>query len=171
VVLVNKGVAFAGAATDALLAAVLPKYAESMAAAARATASVAGGTPAVVPRTPLAPAMVGVWVGVVHSAGGDVPVQFTIAASGEVQARIGGRTEAGVARASTQTPGRLVVRVPGDLEAPSPAGMNRQMAMYLDPRGAGFGGAITTRPPSATGLDGSVSYWLEIARRREPGSR
>src|SRR6185369_17907394 len=39
VVLVNKGVAFAGAATDAALAAVLPRYAEAMKASAATTAS------------------------------------------------------------------------------------------------------------------------------------
>jgi len=42
--------------------------------------------------------------------------------------------------------------------------MGREMRMYLNKRGAGFGGVITTRPPSATGLDGLVSYWMEIER-------
>ena len=60
---------------------------------------------------------------------------------------------------------RLTMRFPGDLEAPNPAGMNRETRLYLDRRGARFGGVITTRPPSASGLDGSVSYWLEIAPR------
>jgi hypothetical protein len=95
-----------------------------------------------------------------------VPVQFTIARGGEVRARIGARADSGVARASAQYANRLNLRVPGDLEAPNPAGMNREMRMYLDWRGAGFGGVITTRPPSASGLDGLVSYWVEIARRQ-----
>jgi len=92
-------------------------------------------------------------------------VQLTIAPSGAVQARIGERPDSGVARTSVTDAGRLILRFPGDLEAPNPPGMNRETRMYLDRRGAGFGGTITTRPPSATGLDGSVSYWLEIARR------
>jgi CubicO group peptidase (beta-lactamase class C family) len=166
VVLVNKGVAFAGAATDALLAAVLPKYAEAM-AASEATAkaqSSAPATPAATPRA-LDSTMVGEWAGVVRAAGRDVPVQFTITPGGEVRARIGARTDSGVARGSAQNAGRLILRFPGDLEAPNPAGMSRETRMYLDPRGAGFGGVITTRPPSATGLDGLVSYWTEIARR------
>jgi hypothetical protein len=166
VVLVNKGVAFAGAATDAALAAVLPKYAESMAAAAaNAKAQSSAPAAAAVPPKPLDSAMVGEWVGVVRAAGGDVPVQFTIAPGGEVRSRIGARSDSGVARPSAQIAGRLLLRVPGDLEGPNPAGMSREIRMYLDPRGAGFGGVITTRPPSATGLDGSVSYWMEIARR------
>lgn len=164
VVLVNKGVAFAGAATDAALAAVLPKYAEAMRASANATAGSQGAAPTSTPQ-PLDSTMVGEWAGVVHTAGGDVPVQFTIVTSGAVHARIGARSDSGVARASVQYPGRLLLRVPGDLEAANPAGMNRETRMYLDRRGAGFGGVITTRPPSASGLDGSVSYWMDITRR------
>jgi hypothetical protein len=164
VVLVNKGVAFAGAATDAALAAVLPKYADSMAAAAASTPA-QSSAPASSPPKPLDSTMVGLWAGVVHAASGDVPVEFTIAPSGVVRARIGARSDSGVARASAQVGDRLLIRFPGDLEAPNPAGMNRETRLYLDRRGARFGGVITTRPPSATGLDGSVSYWLEISRR------
>ena len=163
VVLVNKGVAFAGAATDAALAAVLPKYADAMKASA-ATAA-ASSSPASATPQPLDSTMVGSWAGVVRAAGGDVPVLFTIAPGGEVGARLGARADSGPARASAQYANRLNLRVPGDLEAPNPAGMNREIRMYLDRRGAGFGGVITTRPPSATGLDGSVSYWMDITRR------
>jgi CubicO group peptidase (beta-lactamase class C family) len=166
VVLVNKGVAFAGAATDAALAAVLPKYAEAMkAAAATAVSSQSAVAPGARPK-PLDSTMVGMWAGLVGAAGGDVPVQFTIAPSGEVHARIGARSDSGFARASVQTTGRLFMRIPGDLEAANPAGMNREIRMYLDRRGAGFGGVITTRPPSGSGLDGLVSYWVEITRQR-----
>ncbi len=167
VVLVNKGVAFAGAATDAAIAALLPRYGEAMKAAAASAAAAAPRSTAGARTSPqfLDSSMVGSWAGVVRAAGGDVPVQFTIAPSGEVRARIGARSDSGVARASVQAPNALSLRVSGDLEAPNPTGMNREMRMYLDRRGAGFGGVITTRPPSATGLDGSVSYWMEIARR------
>lgn len=165
VVLVNKGVAFAGAATDAALAAVLPKYAESMAASAAAQSG-AVGAPATVPPKLLDSTVVGVWAGVVRAAGHDVPVQLSIAPNGAVQVRVGARTDSGVARASPQRPGRLSVRFPGDLEAPNPSGMNRETRAYLDRRGDVFIGVLTTRPPSATGLDGSVSYLLEISRRR-----
>jgi CubicO group peptidase (beta-lactamase class C family) len=166
VVLVNKGVAFAGAATDAALAAVLPKYAEAIKAAAATAASSQGAAAPSAPPQPLDSTMVGVWAGVVRAAGGDVPVQFIIAPSGAVQARIGARSDSGFARASVQIPGRLFMRIPGDLEAANSAGMNREIRMYLDRRGAGYGGLITTRPPSASGLDGQVSYWVEITRRR-----
>ena len=162
VVLVNKGVAFARAATDALFAAVLPKYADSMAASAAAATTTAA--PATTPST-LDSTMSGTWQGVVRAVGGDVAVKLDIAPSGMVGARFGARSDSGTARVSAQNANRIVIRIPGDLEAPNPAGMNRATQMYLDRRGEGFSGVITTRPPSASGLDGSVSYWLEIRRR------
>jgi CubicO group peptidase (beta-lactamase class C family) len=164
VVLVNKGVAFAGAATDAALAAVLPRYADAMKASA-ATAATPSPAPATTPQL-LDSTMVGSWAGVVRTASGDVRVEFDIAPGGEVRSRIGARSDSGRARPSAQYANRLLLRIPGDLEAANPTGMNREIRMYLDKRGAAFSGVITTRPPSDTGLDGSVSYWLEITRRR-----
>jgi hypothetical protein len=102
--------------------------------------------------------VVGVWTGSVRTVAGDTPIEFEIAANGHLKARIGPRTDVGTARVSTIS-GRLLVRIPGDLEAPNPAGMGRQMSFYLRRRGAGFGGHVTTRPPSATGLDGSVTVY------------
>jgi CubicO group peptidase (beta-lactamase class C family) len=163
VVLVNKGVSFAGAATDAALAAVSSGYADAMKASAAATAPSSGAAP--IPPPSLDSTMVGSWAGIVRTAAGDVPVQFDIALSGEVRARIGARPDAVIARATAPNSNEMRLRIPGDLEASNPAGMNREIRMYLDRRGAGFGGVITTRPPSATGLDGLVSYWIEITRR------
>lgn len=166
VVLVNKGVAFAGAATDAALAAVLPKYAQAMRASEVVGATSQGATRAAAAQPPklLDSTMTGTWAGVVHTPGGDVRIQLRIAPRGDVQARIGARSDSGVARAGA-VPGRLFLRISGDLEEANPAGMSREMRMYLDRHGTGFGGVITTRPPSTSGLDGQVSYWLEITRR------
>ena len=61
--------------------------------------------------------MVGSWAGVVHTAGGDVRVEFDIAASGDVRSRIGAQSDSGRARVSAQYANRLLLRVPGDLEA------------------------------------------------------
>jgi hypothetical protein len=169
VVLVNKGVAFAGAATDAALAAVLPKYAEAM-ATAEATVKAQSNAPST-PATPpqLDSTIVGEWVGTVRATRGDVPVRFTIAPGGDMKVRVGTRTDSGAARMSPTT-GRLLLRFPGDLEAANPAGMSRETRMYLNRRGGGFGGVITTRPPSVTGLDGLVSYWMELQRRPGPSA-
>jgi hypothetical protein len=164
-VLINSGAGFGETVSDAALAAVLPRYAEGLAARTRERAAQASA-PASAPAPPaLDSTVVGVWTGSVRTVAGDTPVEFEIAANGQLKARIGTRADVGTARVSTIS-GRLLVRIPGDLEAPNPAGMGRQMSFYLRRRGAGFGGHVTTRPPSATGLDGSVTYWAEIARRR-----
>jgi len=109
---------------------------------------------------------VGTWAGTVRTAGGEVNLQFIISPDGAVRARVGTRTDSGFARVSPSNADRLTIRFAGDLEAPNPTGMNRETRLYLNRRGAGFGGVITTRPPSSSGLDGSVSYWIEITRRR-----
>jgi len=90
-------------------------------AASAASAASAPATP-----KPLDSTMVGEWVGVVRVPGSDVRVQLTIAPSGAVQARIGERPDSGVARTSVTDAGRLILRFPGDLEAPNPPGMNRE---------------------------------------------
>ena len=163
VVLVNKGISFGESATDAALAAMLPKYAQGLAAkqAEVKQAAASGPAPTAAAPKPLDTAMTGRWVGAVHAVGGKVPVEFVIDSSGMVRAQIGARSDSGTARFGRQ----LVIRVPGDLEAANPVGMQRQIAIYLRPYKGGWGGVATVRPPSATGLDGRVSYFVEIGRR------
>ena len=161
---VNKGVAFAETATDAALGALLPRYAEGLAAREQERAATQGSArPASTPM-PLDSTVVGKWAGKIHTADADIPVSMTITMNGEVRARLGARSDVGSARLTTN--GRLFIRIPGDLEAPNPTGKNRETRFYLDPRGERFGGAVSTRPPSVSGLDGTVSYWAEIARQR-----
>jgi CubicO group peptidase (beta-lactamase class C family) len=163
-VLLNRGVGFGQAVTDAALAAVLPRYGEAMTARDRERAAAQASAPA----TPIAldSTMVGLWIGRVRTAEAEVPLELAIAANGAVQARIGARSDTGRARVLTGGAPKLFVRVPGDLEAPTPPGVNRVTRFYLHARETGFSGVVTTRPPSASGLDGSVSYWAEITRRR-----
>jgi CubicO group peptidase (beta-lactamase class C family) len=162
VVLVNRGVGFPSSAVDMALAALLPKYADAIATKAHAAAAAqAGASPPAAPRM-LDSTMTGRWSGVVYAAGGKVPVSFVIDSTGQVRATIAGgaRSDSGTARMGTQ----LVIRFPGDLDAPNPAGMQRQMSLYLRPYNAGWGGVATVRPPGATGTDGRVSYWMELKR-------
>jgi CubicO group peptidase (beta-lactamase class C family) len=162
--LVNKGIGFGAAVTDAALAATLPRYADAVAARERSNAAQASA-PSVAPPTILDSTVVGAWTGRVRTADTDIPLELVFAQNGEVQARIGARSDVGTARVSTIS-GMLIVRIPGDLEAPNPAGKNRLTRFYLRVREAGWGGHVTTRPPNVTGLDGSVTYWAEITRRR-----
>ena len=158
VVLVNRGVGFPSSAVDMALAALLPKYADGIAAKARAAASAPTTSPTA-PRM-LDSAMTGRWTGAVYAAGGKVPVAFVIDSTGTVRATIGTRSDSGTARFGRQ----LVIRLPGDLEAPNPPGIQRQISLYLRPYNGGWGGVATVRPPGATGTDGRVSYWMELSR-------
>jgi len=108
----------------------------------------------------LASTVTGRWSGAVYAPGGKVPVSFVIDSTGQVRATIGTRSDSGTARMGRQ----LVIRLPGDLEAANPPGIQRQISLYLRPYGAGWGGVATVRPPAATGTDGRVSYWMELRR-------
>jgi len=55
-------------------------------------------------------------------------------------------------------------RIRSDLEAGNPPGLQRQISIYLRPYEGGWRGGATVRPPNATGLDGRVSYFVEIKR-------
>ena len=158
VVLVNGGVGFPSNAVDAALGALLPKYADGLAARVRA-AGAAPTTPPVAPKM-LDSAATGRWTGAVYAAGGKVPVAFVIDSAGKVRATIGTRSDSGTARLG----GQFVIRLPGDLEAPNPPGIQRQISLYLRPYNGGWGGVATVRPPAATGTDGRVSYWMELRR-------
>jgi len=158
VVLVNRGVGFPSSAVDMALAALLPKYADGIAAKVRA-AQASSESPAAAPRM-LESNVTGRWSGAVYAAGGRVPVSFVIDPTGKVRATIGTRSDSGTARMGKQ----LVIRLPGDLEAANPPGIQRQISLYLRPYGAGWGGVATVRPPAATGTDGRVSYWMELRR-------
>jgi len=158
VVLVNGGVGFPSRAVDATLAALLPKYAEGLAAQARA-ATVAPASGLAAPRR-LDASATGRWTGAVYAAGGKVPVTFEIDSTGKARATIGTRSDSGMARLGRQ----FVIRVPGDLEAGNPPGMQRQISLYLAPYKGGWGGVATVRPPAGTGTDGRVSYWMELRR-------
>jgi CubicO group peptidase (beta-lactamase class C family) len=159
VLLVNRGAGFPSQAVDAALGALLPKYAEGLAAQA-------GATPAGTPTTPsstmrmLDSTSTGRWTGTVYAADGKVPVAFVIDSIGAVRATIGTRVDSGTARLGRQ----LVLRIPGDLEAATPPGIQRQMSFYLRAYNGGWGGVATVRPPAATGTDGRVSYWMELKR-------
>ena len=158
VLLVNRGVGFPGPTVDAALAVLLPRYADGLAAQARSAAA-APTTPPAAPRM-LDSTATGRWTGAVYAAGGKVPIAFVIDSSGRVRATIGTRSDSGTARLGRQ----LVVRIPGDLEAATPPGIQRDIRLYLKPYNGGWGGVATVRPPSATGTDGRVSYWVELRR-------
>jgi hypothetical protein len=161
VVLANKGVGFPGDVVDAVLSSLLPRYAERR-AVSLAQATKASSQPAPTPPARLDSAFVGTWSGIVRVENGDVPIEVAVSDSGTVRATIGLRSgeRAGRARFGTTF---FRINIPGDLATPD---STTQLAFYLRQRAAVLNGTVTTRPPAASGLDGRVSYWVEIRKRR-----
>lgn len=162
VVLANKGVGFPGEVMDTVLSAMLPRYATQI--AARQPAQSGGGSAAAVPAatTPaLDSTLVGRWTGSVRSDSGDVPLAFTILASGSVRGTIGSRPEEVSGRAQ-MGPTLFRITLPGDLTTPDSSG-GRQFIFYLKPRDGALYGNLGATP---AGLFGRVSYWVELMRQR-----
>ena len=163
-VVANKGVGFPGDVVDAVLAALLPRYAEGLTAqrVRSAQAANSGPTPTAA-TTMLDSAFVGSWTGVVRTADGEVPLMLVLTDSGETRGTIGSRAALGRARFAT---GLLRLTIPGDLEAADSGSSSRRLAFYLAPRGRTVNGTVTTNPNRGSGLDGRVSYWVELIRQR-----
>jgi CubicO group peptidase (beta-lactamase class C family) len=162
VVLANKGVGFPGEVIDSVLSAMLPRYATQI--AARQTQQSGGASnPAAAPAS--APALdsmfVGRWTGSVRSDSGDVPLAFTIFASGEARATVGSRPGEVSGRAQ-MGPSLLRINLPGDLTTPDSSG-GRRFMFYLKPRDRALYGNLGATP---AGLFGRVSYWVELRKQR-----
>jgi len=160
VVLANKGVGFAGDIIDAMLAAMLPRYAERRAAQktgpARAGGPVAAATP-----THLGPAFVGGWDGIVRTVDGDLRLTLAVTDSGTVLGTIGSRSVQARDRARIVDT-LLRFNLPGDLATADTA---RQLAFYLRERDGALYDTVTTGIPASSGLDGRLSYWVELKKR------
>ena len=160
VVLANKGVGFTGGVVDALIAAMLPRYAELR---AQAASSAKAQSPAPT-RIKLDSTFVGTWVGSIRAEDGDVPVEITMTDSGSVRATVGSHSGERLGRARFDDP-QFLVRIPGDLVT-SDTTSGRRLSFYMRPRNGVLNGTVTTRPRASSGLDGQVSYWVELTKRR-----
>jgi len=162
VVLANKGVGFSSEVVDAMIAALLPRYADGL-AAQKARSLAARSTPAPNPATPrLDSAYVGTWHGVVRAEQGDLPLEIVVSDSGSLCARVGAEASERMGRATFAT-GLFRLRVPGDLQSADTTG-GRQLAFYLRPRGGVVNGTVTTNPNIASHLVGRFSYWVELRK-------
>ena len=161
-VLANKGVGFPEIVIDAVLSALLPRYA-ALRAAQKAEAPSGSGQPAST-APPLDSAFVGTWIGFLRAEEGDVPLEFAVTDSGAVRGTIGSRSGVRLGRARFAS-NLFRLAIPGDLEtADSTSG--RRLSFYLRPRAGVLNGTVTTAPRAASGLDGRVSYWVELRKRR-----
>jgi CubicO group peptidase (beta-lactamase class C family) len=157
----NKGVGFAGDVVDAVIAGLLPRYADGWNAQRAQQAQTSSGAPAVVV---LDSAVVGTWTGIVRTVDGDVPIALAVGDSGALSGTVGARAVNGRARLAGR---QLRFTIPGDLEGDADsAHAQRQLRFYLAPHDGAYSGTVTTNPPRASGLDGPVSYWVSVTRRR-----
>jgi CubicO group peptidase (beta-lactamase class C family) len=162
VLLANKGVSFARAVVDAAIAELLPRYAALMNATQPAQASNAS-TPA---PAALDTSFVGGWTGEVLTESGEVKMQLTVSDSGAVLATLSSRPGASPGRARFS--GRLFrLNITGDL-ATTDSTRGQRMFFYLRPGDGVMNGAVTLGAGTGTlsGLEGRVSYWVELRRPR-----
>lgn len=160
-VVANKGTGFLREVSDAALAGLLPSFAQrrdSARAQQRRATDRTGSKPAVRPAE-VDSVFLGAWNGKVRTVDGNVQFELTVADSGEVHGTIGSRGVTGRARSHAPS---LRLTFPGDLES---SDSTRQLDFYLTARDQGVNGTVTTGPGRASGLDGLVSYWVELAKR------
>jgi CubicO group peptidase (beta-lactamase class C family) len=155
-VLANQGVGSPGDVIDAVLDAMLPRYATLR--AAPPSPSVASNAPA---KTTLDTAFVGNWSGYARWEGRDLSLAFSISDSGAARGTVAAHPTAGRARLGRTL---FVITVGGDLETADTTG-GRRVSFYLLPRDGRLSGTVTTPAPSASSLQGRVSYWVELKKQ------
>lgn len=173
VVLANKGVGWPDDVIDAVLAAILPRYAAQFAARQRRQSQppAAGNAPAPVSTAAPAAALplldsafVGTWTGSIRSETGDVPLAVTFLASGAARGTIGSAPGERSGRAR-MGPTLFRLDLTGDLITADSSG-GRQLPFYLKLWDGALYGTATMSPPAAPGLFGRASYWVELTKQR-----
>jgi hypothetical protein len=85
-----------------------------------------------------------------------------VADTGIAGVTVGSAPRQPIGRART-TSTSLRLDVAGDLTTPDSTD-GRRLGFSLRLRNGAIDGAVTTRPPPASMLDGRVSYWMELRR-------
>jgi CubicO group peptidase (beta-lactamase class C family) len=161
VLLANKGVGFPSDVVDAVIDRLLPTYAQRR-AAKLAQPPVTTPTPAA--GVPLDTAFRGTWVGSALTGVDTVSLEIALDDTGAVRARIGSRQDLATGRARRSGPS-LRIGLIGDFET-SDTTRAARTTFYLMPHDQELVGTVTTRPPSSSELDGRISYFVELRRRR-----
>ena len=169
VVLTNTGDEFPPKIVDEILSVLLPTYRLKREAASNSK-----------PQEPSVPAkppssLVGEWVGHVHTYRGDVPLTFSISASGDVQAKLRSAAAQPVNRFEFTDRG-LIGRLTGNFNlgtdddtGPEPYDLDVELYFHKMPatrKGDMLYGAATTRQRSGARYPARLSYWVELNRRR-----
>lgn len=161
VVLSNKGVSFAGDVVDAAIGELLPSYAAAM---QTANAQQAMSRPAAAPQAALDTSLTGEWSGEVITESGEVKMDLTVSDSGAARATFSSRAGDSPGRARRR-PADFVLNITGDLTT-ADSTRGQRMSFYLRPGTGVMNGTVTLGVPPTLGLEGRVSYWVELRRRR-----
>jgi CubicO group peptidase (beta-lactamase class C family) len=164
VVLANKGVGFPSRVVNAAIAAILPPYAERLAAQQSQTSQSA--TPVSPPTRaarPVDSTFMGSWRGMVRADGRVQPMTVTVTDSGTATATLGPSTERRRGRARSSE-GTLRLELPGD-RVTADTTDNRRLELSLRLRNGVLEGAMTSRPSIASGLEGRVTHWVALRRQ------
>jgi len=158
VVLTNTGDEFPPKLVDEILSVLLPPY-----RLRRATPSNTRQQQSSLDAKPSAP-FVGKWVGNVHTYRGDLPLTFSISASGDVHAKLGSVSAVPLNKFEFSDRG-LIVRLKGNLgtdEDTGPEPYDLDFELYL--KGDMLYGATTTRPRPGARHGAKLSYWVELRK-------
>jgi CubicO group peptidase (beta-lactamase class C family) len=158
VVLVNTGTPHARSVVHEILSVVLPGYREKREKERQEKANRNERLPQPDPNPP--PGLfVGDWTGLVKTHRGNVPLTFSITATGEVRAKLG--TQLGTLLTDARfDKGKLTGRMTGDLGTEEG---NGPISFELPVRGDDLNGVATIQ-----GRTGRLSYWVEL---KKPGGR
>jgi CubicO group peptidase (beta-lactamase class C family) len=163
VILANTGDNFPAKLTDEILSAMLPSY--------RQNGAIANSGPAVQPppATP-APFLPGNWVGRIQTYKGDLPLTFSIAESGDVQAQLGSAPATLLKNARFGSrfgkqflDGRLLAGDLGTREDTGPDAYDLDFELYRHDQK--LYGSVTTRTHSGSRFSARLSYWVELEKR------
>ena len=158
-VVANKGVGFPGEVIDAVIGALLPRYAEARKSAPPSAASPTAPVP-----VRLDSAVTGAWSGTARVGATTSPIEFVVGETGDVRARLGARSDTAIGKARMNGV-RLRIAVPGDLNT-SDSSRVGQVVFYIRPHAGALVGHVTTGPPPETRLFGSVTWFVEVRRKR-----
>jgi len=158
VMLTNTGDEFPPKVVDEILSVLLPAY--------RLKRAAASNTNSPQPKPDIRPSssFVGNWAGHVRTYRGDVPLTFSISASGDLQAKLGSVAAAPLNKFEFTDRG-LTGRLTGNLgtdEDTGPEPYDLDFELYL--KGDTLYGATTTRPRPGARYGARLSYWVELRR-------
>jgi CubicO group peptidase (beta-lactamase class C family) len=149
--------------TEDLLAALLPPYADRL-AADRAEAKEKEGAPA--PETPAfqtPPELAGAWTGTIHTYQGERSLRLWFRESGDIHAQVGEGPKALLDEVRLEK-GVLKGRMLGDLGTEDASRHRHHLHLDLQPRGETLNGATIAITAPGRWIGNALSHWTELKK-------